>query len=64
MTLILYNEVQKALRGEGEIDEGLQDWLGKFVLEDVNDYVGICESCADIKSWMQLAHEKRCTSNK
>jgi len=23
---------------------------GQIVLEDVNDYVGICESCADIKS--------------
>ncbi|SCM92578.1 Protein of unknown function [Bacillus mycoides] len=38
----MYNEIQKALRGEGEIDEGLQEWLGEFDpeefdLEDVND---------------------------
>ena len=33
----MYNEIQKALREEGEIDEGLQEWLGNFDLEDVND---------------------------
>lgn len=26
----MYNEIQKALRGEGKIDEGLQEWLGEF----------------------------------
>ncbi|PGT72040.1 hypothetical protein COD86_18360 [Bacillus cereus] len=59
----MYNEIQKELRGEGEIDEGLQEWVGNFDLEDVNDYVEICESCADIKLLIQLAYEKSCTSN-
>ncbi|MED2038233.1 plasmid pRiA4b ORF-3 family protein [Bacillus wiedmannii] len=38
----MYNEIQKALRGEGELDEGLLEWLGEFDpeefdLDDVND---------------------------
>jgi len=30
----MYNEIQKALRGEGEIDEGLLEWLGEFDPEE------------------------------
>ncbi|MBR9656752.1 plasmid pRiA4b ORF-3 family protein [Bacillus cereus] len=30
----MYNEIQKALRGEGEIDEGLREWLGEFDSEE------------------------------
>ncbi|MCU5444673.1 plasmid pRiA4b ORF-3 family protein [Bacillus cereus] len=30
----MYNEIQKALRGEGEIDEGLREWIGEFDSEE------------------------------
>lgn len=44
----MYNEIQKALRGEGEIDEGLREWLGEFDpeefdLDDVNEMLELEE---------------------
>lgn len=42
----MYNEIQKALRGEGEIEEGLREWLGEFDPEEfdvdgVNDILEV-----------------------
>ncbi|PIE94958.1 plasmid pRiA4b ORF-3 family protein [Bacillus fungorum] len=44
----MYNEIQKALRGEGDLDEGLLEWLGEFDpeefdLDDVNDMLELDE---------------------
>ncbi|PFJ17080.1 hypothetical protein COD67_17010 [Bacillus cereus] len=44
----MYNEIQKALRGKGEMDENLREWLGEFDPEefdlgDVNDMLEVYE---------------------
>ncbi|SFJ99272.1 hypothetical protein SAMN04488574_1413 [Bacillus sp. 71mf] len=30
----MYNEIQTALKGEGELDEGIREWLGEFDPEE------------------------------
>lgn len=30
----MYNEIQTALKGEGELDEGIREWLGEFDSEE------------------------------
>lgn len=32
--IYMYNEIQAALKGEGELDEGMEEWLGEFDPEE------------------------------